>query len=382
MHNLGLIREAFGHTPDSCGVIWLPPYHDMGLIGGVLQPLFAGFPVVLMSPVSFLKRPRRWLQAVSRYRATTSGGPNFAYELCLERIGPEEREALDLRSWTVAFDGAEPVRARTLERFAEAFAGCGFRRRALYPCYGLAEATLWVSGRSLGDGGGEAAIGAPEPGRTVSCGRSSADQRIVIADPRTGRLVPEGAVGEIWVAGPSVADGYWDQPEETEGTFRARLADTGEGPFLRTGDLGLLVHGELHVTGRLKDLVIIDGVNHHAEDLEWTAERSHPSLGKQAAAFAIDEDGAERLAIVHELAPRARPLDLDGVIETIRRSVATAHAVPVHAVALLRSGGLPRTSSGKVRRSACRELFLSGRLAAVREWRLSRGGGRSSGAPA
>jgi acyl-CoA synthetase (AMP-forming)/AMP-acid ligase II len=361
MHNLGLIREAFGHTAGSRGVIWLPPYHDMGLIGGVLQPLFAGFPVVLMSPLSFLQRPLRWLQAVSRYRATTSGGPNFAYELCLERIVPEQRAGLELGSWRVAFNGAEPVRRHTMERFADAFGACGFQRSAFYPCYGLAEATLWAAGRFLAD-----AAGAP-----VSCGRTSRDQRVAVVDPHTRRAVRDAELGEIWISGPSVAGGYWGLPEETEATFAASLADTGEGPFLRTGDLGFLAGGELYVTGRSKDVVIIDGLNHHAEDFEWTAARSHPALAAQGgAAFAIDGDGAERLAIVHELARRPPAADLDEVIAAICAAVGAEHAVPVHAVALLRPGSLPRTTSGKVQRAACREALLSGRLEAVREWRL------------
>jgi acyl-CoA synthetase (AMP-forming)/AMP-acid ligase II len=362
MHNLGLIRDAFGITAEARGVIWLPPYHDMGLIGGVLEPLFADFPVLLMSPLRILQRPLRWLQAISRYRGTVSGGPNFAYELCLERIGPEQCEGLDLRSWRVAFNGAEPVRADTLDRFARVFAPHGFRREAFYPCYGLAEATLWTAGGFL-DGGAQG-------GAAVSCGRPSPDGRLAVVDPQSGRDLPDGEVGEIWLSGPSVALGYWERPQETQASFGARLAGSGEGPFLRTGDLGFLSGGELRVTGRLKDVVIIDGLNHYAEDVEWTAARSHPALaGRDAAAFGIEEEGAERLVIVHELARQGHAADLDDVVSAIRQAVTAEHAVPVHAVVLLRSGALPKTSSGKIRRSACRELFLSGRLEVVHEWR-------------
>jgi acyl-CoA synthetase (AMP-forming)/AMP-acid ligase II len=363
VHNLALIRDAFGHTAESRGVIWLPPYHDMGLIGGVLQPLFAGFPVVLMSPSTFLQRPTRWLEAITRWRATTSGGPNFAYDVCVERIPPAERERLDLRTWTTAFNGAEPVRPATLDRFAEAFASSGFRRRAFYPCYGLAEATLMVSGRYADD--------SPEPDG-VSCGKAGAGQQIVVVDPETRSALPEGVEGEIWVAGPSVAHGYWGQPAQTEDTFRARLASGDEGPFLRTGDLGILRAGELHVTGRIKDVIVVDGLKHHAEDLEWTAAGSHPALsGVVGAAFAIETSGGEGVAVAHEVRARTSDEILDDVIACIRRAVTARHGVPVHALALVPTGALPRTTSGKVRRSACRELFATARLPALREWRSS-----------
>ncbi|HET9212138.1 MAG TPA: proline iminopeptidase-family hydrolase, partial [Thermoanaerobaculia bacterium] len=262
LHNERLIGAAFGMDEESVVVGWLPLYHDMGLIGNVLQPLHAGGRCVLMSPVAFLQRPMRWLEAVSRYRGTVSGGPNFAYELCLRKAAPEALSRLDLSSWRVAYNGAEPVRASTLERFAEAFAPCGFRAEALYPCYGLAEATLFVTGGH----------GARVEKERVSCG--SAWQRIVTVDPETGEERPEG---EVWISGPSVARGYWENEEATARDFHAFLP-TGEGPFLRTGDLGFLSGGELYVTGRLKDLIILRGRNHYPQDVELTAERSHPDL--------------------------------------------------------------------------------------------------------
>ena len=283
---------------------WLPAFHDMGLTNGIIQPLLEGRRCYLMSPQSFLQRPLRWLQAISRYRATVSGGPNFAYELCIRRITPEQREALDLSSWYAAYNGAEPVRADTLRRFAATFASCGFRPRFFYPCYGLAEATLMVSGGRLHE---EPVLCTTEATalehnrivetserqrnvRTlVGCGHAMPGTRIVIVNPESSTPCAPDAVGEIWVSGPSVAHGYWNRPEETERTFQACLAGAGEGPFLRTGDLGFLRDGELFVTGRLKDLIIIDGRNLYPQDIELTVEQSHPAMRPGCcAAFSVD----------------------------------------------------------------------------------------------
>ncbi|HYH81347.1 MAG TPA: AMP-binding protein, partial [Longimicrobium sp.] len=376
LHNLGLIHAFFGHSEASRVVVWLPPYHDMGLIGGILQPFYGGYPAVLMPPVAFLQRPLRWLQAVSRHRATTSGGPNFAYELCVQKIGPEERAGLDLSSWTIAFNGAEPVRAETMDAFAEAFAPCGFRREAFYPCYGLAEATLIVSGSRPGagyrarrvDAGAlavhrvaEAAPGA-DARTLVGSGRGAAGQRLAVVDPETGVPCTAGRVGEIWVAGPSVARGYWARPEKTAEVFGARLAGSGECPFLRTGDLGFVAaDGELFVTGRIKDLVIIRGRNHYPHDLEAAAGASHPALqpGK-GAAFALEAGGEERLVVLHEVRRQGVRAALDEVPGAVRRALALEHGVRVHAVGLLPPGAIPRTSSGKTQRVACREGFRAG----------------------
>jgi len=363
LHNEGLIGEAFRQDEDSVVVGWLPLYHDMGLIGNVLQPVHAGARCVLMSPVAFLQKPLRWLEAIDRYRGTSSGGPNFAYELCARRIGAEDRERLDLSSWRLAFNGAEPVRAETLKRFAEAFAPSGFRREAFYPCYGLAEATLFVSG---GQAGNIPRVEIAETGRPLtSCGRVWGGQRIVIADPETGSALPPGREGEIWIAGESVAAGYWNNPEATERDFRARLAGTGEGPFLRTGDLGFLRGGELYVTGRLKDLIILRGRNHYPQDIELTAERSHPDLRPGGgAAFSVEAGGEERLVVVQEV-ERGRRESFEELAEAIRRAVAEEHEVQVHEVTLVRVGSVPKTSSGKVQRLLCRERWLAGELAVL-----------------
>jgi amino acid adenylation domain-containing protein len=366
LHNEAMIGEAFRQGPGSVVVGWLPLYHDMGLIGNVLQPLHAGGRCVLMSPVAFLQRPRRWLEAVSRYGGTTSGGPNFAYDLCVRRIPPEQRAGLDLRSWRLAFNGAEPVRAETMARFAEAFAPCGFDPAAFYPCYGLAEATLFVSGGTAGT------PPRVENGKLVSCGHAWGGQRIAIADPETGAALPPGIEGEVWVAGPSVAAGYWRNPEATERDFRARLA-SGEGPFLRTGDLGALVDGELFVTGRLKDLIILRGRNLYPQDVERTAEAADPDLRPGgSAAFAVEQDGEERLVIVAEVERRRRG-DLQGLAEAVRQAVAEEHEAQAAEVVLVRPGGVPKTSSGKVRRSACRDAWRAGELPVLERSTLAPG---------
>ncbi len=376
IHNQRLIQSACLHSASSVFVSWLPLYHDLGLIGNLIQSLYVGGRCVLMSPSAFLQKPLRWLQAVSSYRATTSGGPNFAYELCLAKVSEEERAELDLASWEVAFNGAEPVRQATLERFSAAFAPCRFRRQAFYPCYGLAEATLIVSGGevhevpvALGFEGSALernfalASASPTARVLVSSGRVLGDdQHVAIVSPETSRICGAGEIGEIWLSGPSVALGYWKRPEETRETFQAVLADTGEGPFLRTGDLGFYQDGQLFVTGRLKDLVIIRGRNHYPQDIELTAEQSHPALRRGGgAAFALDLDGQERLVVVHEI-ERRRPTDLAAVASAVRLAIAEAHEVEVHELVLVRADAVPKTSSGKVQRRACRALYLAGEL--------------------
>ncbi len=379
LHNSALISNCFGHTPDSRGVIWLPPYHDMGLIGGIIQPLYGGFPVMLMSPIDFLKMPFRWLQAVSRYEATTSGGPNFAYDLCVRKITPEQRATLDLSSWDLAFNGAEPVRHDTMERFAAAFASCGFCKEAFYPCYGLAEATLIASGGSKAEApivqaADTAALGQnrvetvalthPNARTLVGCGHTLTDQRIVIADPDTFHQCPASRIGEIWISGPGVAQGYWNQPKSTAEAFQAYLADTGKGPFLRTGDLGFLWDGELFVTGRIKDLIIIRGRNHYPQDIERTVEQSHPALRPGCgAAFSVEVTGEERLVVAQEIRPQTT--DLEEIIQTVRQAVAEAHELQVYGVLLLQARSIPKTSSGKIQRHACRAGFLSDSLNVV-----------------
>jgi 8-amino-7-oxononanoate synthase len=395
MHNSALISHVFEHTRSGKGVFWLPAYHDMGLIGGILQPLYVGRPNVLMSPITFLQKPFRWLSAITRFGGTTSGGPNFAYDLCVRKITPEQRKSLDLSTWKVAFNGAEPVRAETLERFVEAFAPCGFRREAFYPCFGLAEATLIVSGGYASQppivrnfdavslsAGKVREVPAGEAGARplVGCGQTLPDQKIAIADPDSSTTCPPDSIGEIWVCGPSIAQGYWQQREATQATFRATLADTGEGPFLRTGDLGFTLAGELYVTGRLKDLIIVRGVNHYPQDIELTAQRSHARLRTDcAAAFTVERDGQEQLVLVLEV-ERHKQGGLDHVYQAVSRAVALEHDVGVDAIVLIRAGTIPKTSSGKIQRHACRRAYLEGSLDVVGQWQAD-GAGEGASSP-
>ncbi|KYC35297.1 AMP-dependent synthetase [Scytonema hofmannii PCC 7110] len=385
LHNQQVIQTGFQHTDKTIGVSWLPLYHDMGLIGNILQPLYLGIHCILMSPVAFLQRPIRWLEAISRYRGTTSGGPNFAYDLCSRKITPEQLSSLDLSSWDVAFNGAEPVHSDTIERFSEVFAPCGFRSSAFYPCYGMAETTLIVSGGlkvappvfetiqrdALEQKRVVSTYKENYEARTlVGCGQTLLEQQIIIAHPETLTCCLPNEVGEIWVSGPSVAQGYWDLPEETQRTFQAYLADTGTGPFLRTGDLGFLKDGELFVTGRLKDLIIIRGRNHYPQDIELTVERSHPALRQgYGAAFSVDVHGEERLAIAFEVERNyLRNLDVNEVVTAIRKAVTQQHEIQVYAILLLKTGSVPKTSSGKIQRHACRSGFLAVSLDVVADW--------------
>ncbi|MEH1973960.1 MAG: amino acid adenylation domain-containing protein [Nostoc sp.] len=380
LHNADTTYQFMEHSPESKFVTWLPMYHDMGLIGGILQPLYGGFPCIIMPPTSFLQRPYRWLQAISHYKGTTSGGPNFAYELCTQKITPEQKETLDLSSWSVAFNGAEPIRYDTLERFAAAFADCGFRQEAFYPCYGMAETTLMVSGvqkatspiiktvqKSALESNRVVASSVKDEDvyHFVSCGRVIPELEVAIANPETLSSCKPGEIGEIWVSGPSIGQGYWNRLQETAETFHAYLSDTGVGPFLRTGDLGFLQNSELFITGRAKDLIIIRGRNLYPQDIELTAERSHSSLHSGAsAAFTAEVNNEERLVIVQELKFRAKP-NLEEVISAIRQAVTEEHEVQVYAVVLIKPGSIPKTSSGKIQRRATRTQFQNGELSVV-----------------
>jgi 8-amino-7-oxononanoate synthase len=383
VHNSALIAHAFEHTRSCKGVFWLPSYHDMGLIGGILQPLYVGRPNILMSPMSFLQKPYRWLSAISRFGGTTSGGPNFAYDLCVRKITPEQRKTLDLSSWEVAFNGAEPVHAETIEAFSAAFEPCGFRRAAFYPCFGLAEATLIVSGgyacnppvlrtfdaTALAHGQVLDADPEDESVKTlVGCGHNLPDQKIVIADPETMTACSPGRIGEIWVQGSSVAQGYWQQQEATKATFKARLKGTSEGPFLRTGDLGFILDGELFVTGRVKDLIIVHGVNYHPQDIERTIQHSHHRLRPDSGAvFTAEVNGKEQLVAVQEI-ERRKQGDWDAVFDAIRHAVSAEHELALDSIVLIKAGSISKTSSGKIQRHACRNAFLDGSLSEVARW--------------
>jgi len=385
MHNLKAIQHGFQIDSNDSGVFWLPSFHDMGLIGGILEPMYINGSSTLMSPVSFLQRPFRWLEAIGRYKGTTSGAPNFAYELCVDKITPEQMETLDLSSWKLAFCGAEPIRPETLERFARTFASCGFRKSSFYPCFGMAEGTLIVSG---GEGPSEPrtltvdrkflerdkVIPITADGENavtmVNCGKPIIDQRIVIVNPNTLEECASDEVGEIWVMGPSVALGYWRLNEETTNHFQAHIATTNEGPFLRTGDLGFLHEGELFVTGRLKDLIIVHGSNHYPQDIELTVESSHIALQSSGgAAFSVTDEGKEKLVVVQEVTRQGRQADVNEVASAIRQAVAEKHNLQVFAVVLVKPMSIPKTSSGKIKRRATKSAFLDGELEVVGEWR-------------
>lgn len=382
LHNEFLIHSYFESSSNSIGVGWLPLYHDMGLIGNVLQPMYADFPIVLMSPVDFVQNPLRWLKAISKYRGTISGGPNFAYDLCIRRITPEQRAALDLTSWKVAFCGAERIDADVVDRFVRTFAPSGFRESAFFPCYGLAEASLIVTGGRAGHGPlvmpfapDKLAEGIAEPSTQararalVGCGRSMSTQRVLVVDGEKRLPCRPGRIGEIWVAGPSVAQGYFGRPGQTQSTFGARvcfdLVNDRPQTFLRTGDVGFFHEGELFVTGRVKDLIIVCGKNHSPEDIECEVPALHPALRSgSGAAFSVDVDGAERLVIVQEVRRKAE-LDMTQLSTTLKRVLYERHDLPLWAFVLIREGSIPKTSSGKIQRHAARQAYMQGTLNVV-----------------
>ena len=377
LHNLAYARRQGGNGPDTVSVSWLPVIHDMGLIEGVLQPIFAGYPAHLMAPASFLQRPMRWLRAITRYRATNSGAPNFAYDLCVRKVSDEQLHELDLSSWRIAYNGAEPIRRETLLAFHARFRRVGFRWKSFFPVYGLAESTLLVS---TGDRDYEPVIREVDVDGVaakslVSSGPHGFGTRIAIVDPITAMPCIDGDVGEIWVSSPSVARGYWRRDVESAETFRARLAD-GFGPFLRTGDLGTMIDGELFVTGRLKDIIVIRGYKYYPQDIELTAERQHSAIRDGcSAAFALDGSDGDSVGLAIELDPRQLPGDQEdrerafgGIVDAVRAAVATEHGVNLSLVAIVGVGGVPKTSSGKLRRRACRDALMDGSLGEVARW--------------
>jgi acyl-CoA synthetase (AMP-forming)/AMP-acid ligase II len=384
LHNLALIVEnGSDGAPERppAFVSWLPMFHDMGLISSVVEPIYAGYDAVLMPPLAFVHRPFSWLRAISDAGRANAAAPNFAYEMCARRSKPDQRAQLDLSRWTIALVGAEPVRARTMRLFAETFAPCGFRPETFFPSYGLAESTVMVSGGPVGRGAvmhtfdaralaaGQVRLAGPGGGERelVGCGQIQPTLTVVITRPGTDVPCAEDEVGEILVSSDSVGDGYWNQPEETERAFRARVRGYGERDFLRTGDLGFVFGDQLFVTGRLKDVIIVDGHNHYPHDIELTVGTSHPAIREGfCCALSVDEGDAERLVILAEISFRqmksqdtARTTS-DEVAAAVRRAVTAEHGIAVSDVVMLRLGTLPFTSSGKIQRMECRARYQSG----------------------
>ncbi|MDX9905778.1 MAG: AMP-binding protein [Bacteroidales bacterium] len=384
IRNAEYIRQSFALSRKSVSVTWLPSFHDMGLIDGVLVPVYTGFPGVILPPVSFLQKPVRWLKAITKYRGTHGGGPNFAFDLCAEGITEEEKKGLDLSSMETLYCGAEPIRKSTFERFVSSFREYGFSHEKLYPCYGMAETTLIITGPHAGRGPVYLCLSAgeleknrivpvgdqhPDARHLVGVGYPWIDTRVKIVDPETCRLLNDNEVGEIWVSGSIVTSGYWEKPDETKEAFSAEIAgDPGE-KYLRTGDLGFFHDGELYISGRYKDLIIINGRNIYPQDIEYLTENSHPAIRKNAsAAFPVDVGGEEKLVVVAEVERTAiRDLDVDGVCDRIRENIVMETELSVYAIQLLRTASILKTSSGKIQRKACREAFLQRKLDSLGE---------------
>jgi acyl-CoA synthetase (AMP-forming)/AMP-acid ligase II len=383
IENSEMIRIALGNTRNSTHVSWVPLYHDMGLILNALQSLYIGALCVLMAPVSFMQRPLSWLRAIHDYRAEVAGGPNFAFDLCVRRHRPEEIRGIDLSCWKVALNGAEPVRASTINRFASTFAPYGFDAKSIHPAYGMAEATLLISAGRCGTGPVTRGIDrdalqrntivAPAQERDaqilVGCGRQLAGERLAIVDPETRMPLGPGLVGEVWVAGPHVAQGYWRNPEATASVFRARTASGGAQYWLRTGDLGFLDEdGELYITGRIKDLIIIRGINHYPQDIEQTVQDCHAALRRNCgAAFSVpDHNNEEQLVLVQEVERTFRTqIAIEEIVASIREAITREHQIAAREIVLIRTGSLPKTTSGKIQRRLTRQMFLAGTLSVV-----------------
>ena len=384
MYHCRYLQQACGYDSDSVSVTWMPYFHDYGLVEGMMIPLYNGHPCYVMSPFAFIKRPLNWLRNMSQYKGTHSQAPNFAYDLATRRIKPKQIAELDLSSWQAAGNAAEPINPEVMAKFVETFSPCGFKWESFAPSYGLAENTLLATTKPKGTKPVFIAVetAAMEQNKVVvvepkqqgtrilaGCGKKVCDTNIAIVDPDTMTRCAEDEVGEIWINDPSVAQGYWQRPDVTKATFCAYLQDTKEGPFLRTGDLGFIHEGELFITGRIKDLIIIRGTNHYPQDIEWSVQGLHPALRSDyGAAFSIEDEGEERLVVVQEVERRSGELDTETIIADIRQEIAEQHEIQVYGVVLAKPGNILKTASGKIQRRACRDNFLNGTLTVIADW--------------
>ena len=385
MHHCHYLQQACSYDADSVTVTWMPYFHDYGLVEGMMVALYNGHPCYIMSPFSFIKRPIQWLRNLTKYKGTHSQAPNFAYDLCIRRVKPKQIEELDLSNWQAAGNAAEPINPKVMADFVETFSACGFSWEAFAPSYGLAENTLLATTKPKGtkpvfltvetaaiekDKIVVADPQLPNGVRTLpGCGKKVCDTDIAIARPDRLTRCAKDEVGEIWIKDPSVAQGYWQNPEATAATFKAYLQDTQEGPYLRTGDLGFVRDGELYITGRIKDLIIIRGTNHYPQDIEWSVQQLHPALRPDyGAAFSILDKGEERLVVVQEIERRAGEIDTDKLIADIRQEIAEQHEIQLYGVVLAKSGNILKTASGKIQRRACKEKFLGGTLTVMADW--------------
>ncbi|MGC1307183.1 MAG: fatty acyl-AMP ligase [Phormidesmis sp.] len=385
LHHSEYLQRGCGYTPAGPTVTWMPYFHDYGLVEGLMQPLYNGAPCYIMAPLAFVKRPLRWLQAIQKYGATHSQAPNFAYDMCVRRIKPAKREGLDLSKWISAGNAAEPINPRVMRDFYDAFKGYGFEWENFSPAYGLAEATLLVSSTPVGKAPvilaleaeelekGNIVAAAPESTyirEAVSCGSLVCETTVAIVNPDTLTRCGADEVGEVWVSDPGVAHGYWQRPAATKETFEAKIVNEGATRYLRTGDLGFMQDGELYITGRIKDLIIIRGTNHYPQDIEWTVQQTGSAMRPDyGACFSIIEEGEEQLVVVQEIErSHQQTLNADETIAEIRQAISEAHELQVYAVALVKSGNVLKTSSGKIQRRKCKASFLAGELEVLADW--------------
>lgn len=386
--NTRMMKETYKFPADGVTVSWLPLFHDLGIIGMIINALYNGYHCVFLSPLSFLQSPITWLKAITKYKGNITAAPNFAFDLCVRKIKPEQIDTLDLTSFTHALCGSEPIKMSSVQNFISKFAPAGFRSEAFIPSYGLAEATLMVSGAGYGTAPKsvllhknqllqnkiETAFIAPfaewnksEFTEVVSCGPISRELIVRIVDPVNGRACSPDRIGEIWVSGPSIARGYWNQSEATTTTFQAQIVDEEGVQFLKTGDLGFIMSGELYITSRLKDTILIRGENHYPNDIEWSVVNCNPYLNKEACgAFSIlDDNHDEQLIVVAEIERQFRKADLQPVVKAVRACIAEEHSLQLYGLILCSPGGVPKTTSGKIQRNHCKSLFIDEKLPAL-----------------